>query len=89
MKYSIVFEKKADRQLKKLEETQQRLIVNLLARHLEHTNNPRLHGKALKGILKDYWRYRIGDYRLIADINDDKIIIIIIETGHRKNIYKP
>jgi len=45
-------------------------------------------GKALKGNLGDYWRYRVGNYRLIAEINDEEIIIIIIGIGHRRDIYK-
>ena len=88
MKYKILFEKNADRQLKKIDITQQRIIVNLIAKNLENTNDPRISGKSLKGNLKDYWRYRIGNYRIIAEINDDEFKILIIEVGHRKDIYK-
>lgn len=88
MKYKILFEKNADKQLKKLDKTQQRLIVNWIIKNLENTNDPRVFGKALKGNLKDYWRYRVGNYRIIAEINDDEVKILIIEIGHRKNIYK-
>lgn len=88
MKYSIVFDKNADKQLKKIDITQQRIIVNWIVKNLENTSNPRVFGKALKGNLKEYWRYRVGDYRIIAEINDNEIKIIIIEIGHRKDIYK-
>ena len=88
VRYSILFDKNADRQLKKIDTTQQRIIVNWLARNLENADNPRIHGKVLKGSVKDYWRYRVGDYRLIADIRDDEIVIIIISVGHRKDIYR-
>lgn len=88
MKYKIVFEKNADKQLKKIDVTQQRIIVNWLVKNLENTNDPRIFGKSLKGNLKDYWRYRIGNYRIIAEINDDEVKILIIEVGHRKDIYK-
>ena len=88
MKYKILFDKNADRQLKKIDITQQRIIVNLIAKNLENTNDPRISGKSLKGNLKDYWRYRIGNYRIIAEINDDEFKILIIEVGHRKDIYK-
>ena len=88
MKYKILFEKNADRQLKKIDITQQRIIVNWIAKNLENTSDPRILGKSLKGNLKDYWRYRIGNYRIIAEINDDEVKILIIEVGHRKDIYK-
>ena len=88
MKYKILFDKNADKQLKKIDKTQQRIIVNWIIKNLENTNDSRVFGKALKGNLKDYWRYRVGDYRIIAEINDAEIKILIIETGHRKDIYK-
>ncbi|NLC04425.1 MAG: type II toxin-antitoxin system RelE/ParE family toxin [Tissierellia bacterium] len=86
MKYKILFEKNADKQLKNIDITQQRIIVNWIATNLESTNDPRIFGKSLKGNLKDYWRYRIGNYRIIAEINDDEVRILIIEVGHRKDI---
>ncbi|MDP8052862.1 type II toxin-antitoxin system RelE/ParE family toxin, partial [Pasteurella atlantica] len=50
-------------------------------------SNPRIIGKNLKGNLKNYWRYRIGNYRLLVQIEDDKLILILLSAGHRKNIY--
>jgi len=47
-----------------------------------------MHGKPLKGNLKGVWRYRVGDYRLFADIQDDKLVIFLFEVAHRKEIYK-
>ncbi|NMA94985.1 MAG: type II toxin-antitoxin system RelE/ParE family toxin [Clostridiales bacterium] len=88
MKYSILFDRNADKQLRQIDITQQRIIVNWIEKNLRNTDNPRRFGKSLKGNLKDYWRYRIGNYRIIADIDDDKIRIIIINIGHRKDIYK-
>ncbi len=88
MKYKILFEKNANKQLKKIDMTQQRIIVNWLAKNLENTHNPRIFCKSLKGNLKEYWRYRVGNYRIIAEINDDEVKILIIEVGHRKDIYK-
>lgn len=88
MKYQIIFNKKADKQLRKIDIIQQRMIVNWIERNLENTDDPKKLGKALKGNLKNYWRYRVGDYRIIAEINDDEIKILIINIGHRKDIYK-
>ena len=82
MKYKILFEKNADKQLKEIVMTQQRIIVNWISKNLENTNDPRIFGKALKGNLKNYWRYRIGNYRIIAEIIDNEVKIIIIHVGH-------
>ena len=88
MKYKIVFEKNADKQLRKIDVTQQKIIVNWIAKNLENAHDPRVFGKSLKGNLKSYWRYRVGNYRIIAEINDDEVRILIIKIGRRKDIYK-
>ena len=56
--------------------------------NLENIENPRSKGRALLGNLKDYWRYRIGDYRLITKIDDGKLLIIALELKHRKKVYE-
>lgn len=88
MKYKIFFDKNADKQLRNIDKTQQKIIVNWIIKNLENTDDPRVFGKALKGNLKDCWRYRVGGYRIIAEINDDEAKVLIIEIGHRKDIYK-
>lgn len=88
MKYDLVYEKKAVKSFKKLDKGQQRMIAAWIEKNLVETDDPRRHGKALKGELKDYWRYRVGNYRLLADINDNEIKIIIIHIGHRKEVYR-
>ncbi len=55
---------------------------------LASEDNPRITGKALQGQLSGYWRYRIGDYRLICQIQDKELVVLAIELGHRKHIYK-
>ncbi len=54
---------------------------------LQATDNPRSTGKALQGNLSGYWRYRVGDYRVICQIHDAKLIILVIDLGHRKDVY--
>ncbi len=87
MSYRLLYTEDSLRQLKKMDPSAQRLIVTYL-RKLEHLEEPRSKGKALSAHLKGFWRYRIGDYRAICEINDDEIIIIVIDIGHRKDIYK-
>ena len=49
--------------------------------------NPRATGKALQGEFSGLWRYRVGDYRLICEIRENELVILVLEIGHRKNIY--
>lgn len=86
MVYKIVYDKKAIKSLSKLDKGQQKMIISWIEKNLVDTDNPKQHGKALKGNLKEYWRYRVGDYRILADINDDEIKIIIFNIGHRREI---
>ena len=88
MSFSVRYDEKALKQLKKMDRSVQRLIVNWIEKNLIDTENPRLHGKGLSGDKSGYWRYRVGDYRVIADIRDEEIIIVIVEIGHRREIYR-
>ena len=88
MQYKVFFERKALKSLSKIDKGQQVLILSWIDKNLVDTDNPKKYGKALKGILKEYWRYRIGDYRILANINDDQIQIIVFNIGHRNEIYK-
>ncbi len=83
----IIYSEDAKKQLKKLEKTVQIRIKKYL-REVEELDNPRGRGKGLAGDLSGYWRYRVGDYRIICKIEDDKLIIIVFDIGHRKNIYR-
>lgn len=87
-KYKIRLSDKALKELAKLDKSINKLIMNWIIKNLEYTNNPRQHGKALTGNLKGIWRYRVGDYRILAEINDDEIFIFIFEIAHRSEIYK-
>ncbi len=88
MLYKVVYDKKAIKSLSKLDKAQQKMIISWIEKNLVDTDNPKQHGKALKGNLKEYWRYRVGEYRILADINDDEIKIIIFNVGHRLEIYE-
>ena len=88
MKYSAEYSKKALKQLRKLDRPIRTRIHNWVLEHLEGCENPRLYGKALTGSLSGSWRYRVGAYRLLADIYDDRILILITEIGHRSEVYE-
>lgn len=88
MVYKLEFSKRFDRQFSKLDKSTQRYIFNWLIKHLDNVENPRYSGKSLTGNKQGLWRYRIGNYRVIADISDTNCVIITVEVGHRKFIYK-
>ena len=87
MLYRTEFTKQAKRMLKRLDPNISLRITGWVRENLEGCENPRAHGKPLHGNRKGEWSYRVGDYRLIADIQDDRIIILVTEVGHRREIY--
>lgn len=87
MGYSVEYTKQAIKSLKKLDKSTKCLIVGWIEKNLIGCENPRIHGKPLTANRSGQWRYRIGDYRIIANIVDDKIIIVILNVGHRREIY--
>ena len=88
MTYHAVFTKSAVKALKKLDRPTAAMITGWVRKNLEGCDNPRQHGKGLTANRSGQWRYRIGDYRLLAEIQDDKIIILILSVGHRSDIYR-
>lgn len=87
MKYSVEYTPKAVKELKKLDKHTRSLIIGWIEKNLIGCENPRQHGKGLTANRSGQWRYRIGDYRLIAEISDNTITILILNVGHRKEIY--
>lgn len=86
--YTVEFTKEALHQLKKLNKYTSMLILAWIRKNLERCSDPRQHGKGLTANRSGQWRYRVGDYRLIADIQDDRILILILNVGHRRDIYE-
>jgi len=64
------------------------MIFAWISKNLEGCDNPRLHGKGWVAGKKGVWRYRVGDYRLLVHIVDDRLKILVVDSGHRKDIYK-
>ena len=88
MKYSVETTERFDREFKKLDRYTQKMIKAWILKNLVDCDYPRIHGKALTSNRKGQWRYRIGDYRLICIIEDDKLIITALNIGHRRDVYK-
>lgn len=88
MKYTIVFDAKALKALNALDKMQSRLILAWIDKNLNGTDDPRILGKPLKGKLSSYWRYRVGQYRILVELLDQELVIVIITIGHRRDVYK-
>lgn len=88
MAYAVELAESAERELDKLDAKQAKRILKFLQR-IEKLDNPRSIGEALRGSeLGEFWKYRVGDYRLIAAIEDERLIVLVIRIGHRKEIYR-
>lgn len=87
-KYQILTTPKFDKAIKKLDLVTRATIKKWIDNNLVNTTNPRLHGKALRGDFTGKWRYRVGKYRLIAAIQDNKLIILMLTVGIRNEVYK-
>jgi len=88
MRFRVEYTRTAANQLKKMDRKIAVFIISYIEEKLVNCENPRLYGKSLKGALNEIWRYRVGDYRILAKIEDDRVLITIIEIGHRKDIYR-
>ncbi|NDC31790.1 MAG: type II toxin-antitoxin system RelE/ParE family toxin [Bacteroidetes bacterium] len=87
MIWKIEFDSDVEKDLRKLGHTAQKKILTYLKDKLMLVSDPRTLGKPLSGELSGLWRYRVGDYRILAQIEDDALIILVIHVGHRKNVY--
>lgn len=88
MTYKLVVSDEVKKQLKKMDKHVGLMLAKDMKKRLDGLNNPRQFGKALTGQYKGLWRYRAGNYRVICDIVDNEMIILALEVGHRKEIYK-
>jgi len=86
--YHVVFTNEAKNELKKLDRYTAMLLTAWVRKNLEGCSDPRQHGKGLTANRGGQWRYRVGDYRLVAEINDNTIIILILTVGHRRDVYE-
>ena len=88
MIYHVEFTKYALKELKKLDKATASLITGWIKKNLHGCENPRIHGKGLTADKSGQWRYRVGDYRIIAQIQDEKVTILVVNIGHRREIYR-
>ena len=88
MAWTIEYAETAKKQLRKLDKLAARRIVDFMDERIADLDDPRELGKALKGSLGDLWRYRVGDYRVLCDIRDGVLTVLVLQIGNRREVYR-
>ena len=88
MAWAIEFVPAAAKELKKLGKTEAARIITTIEKRIAILDDPRTLGSSLTGELGGLWRWRIGDYRVVARIDDERITILIVRVGHRREVYR-
>ncbi len=86
--WRVEISRSAEKQIQKLNRTAQESILRFLRERVQAADNPRQWGKPLHGDKGGLWRYRVGDYRLICDIQDERVTVLVVRVGHRKDVYR-
>lgn len=88
MVWAIDYTDTAKNQLRKLDKQMARRIIDFMDERIAGLENPRSSGKTLTGGLGGLWRYRVGDYRVICDIQDGALRVLVVQLGHRREVYR-
>ena len=88
MAWTIKYTDTAFAQLRKFDKQTARRIVDFMDERVAVLEDPRARSKALVGPLGGFWRYRVGDYRIICDIHDDELLILVVKIGNRRDVYR-
>lgn len=85
MAWKIEFTPAAEKELAKLGKEEARKIRRFLRERVEP--DPKAFGTGLKGNLREFWRWRAGDYRILAKVEDDRLLVLVVQVGHRSKVY--
>jgi len=88
IKYTWNFREDAEKKFAKLDKPIRERIIKWLETNIEDCENPRLFGQALEGEFENYWRYRVGKYRILADIQDGIFTVLVIKVDKRSDVYR-
>lgn len=88
MAWTIEFAETVRKSVEKLDPQTRRRIRNYLDQRIAHLADPRSMGKALSGALGGHWRYQVDDYRIVCEIRDRRLIILVVTIDHRRDVYK-
>ena len=87
MAWTVEVSNYAEKQLRKLDKPIQKRLLDWLDDRIEGCKNPRHFGEPLRGEMVGLWRYRIGGYRVICEIQDQQLVVLALAVGHRRGIY--
>lgn len=88
MAWTVSWTPEAQNSLTQLDRQVARRIRDYFIERVAPLDNPRALGKPLRGALREYWRYRIGDYRAVCEIRDQSVVIVVVHVDHRKDVYR-
>ncbi|HEY1208678.1 MAG TPA: type II toxin-antitoxin system RelE/ParE family toxin [Terracidiphilus sp.] len=88
MAWTIEYAESAQKQLRKLDRAAARRILDFMDKRVAQSDDPRAMGKALNGPLGDLWRYRVGEFRVICDIQDKVLTVLVLRVGNRREVYR-
>jgi mRNA interferase RelE/StbE len=86
--WTVDYTETARKQLRKLDKQVARRILDFLDERVAAAEEPRSTGKALTGPLGSFWRYRVGEYRIICDIQDGQLRVLVVQIGNRREVYR-
>jgi mRNA interferase RelE/StbE len=86
--WRVEFDRDAARDLRKLGADAERKILRYLRQRIATADNPRRFGRPLTGDLRGLWRYRVGDYRIVAAIEEHRFVVLVVAVGHRREVYE-
>jgi mRNA interferase RelE/StbE len=86
--WRVEFDRAAARELRKLGVEAERRVLAYLRTRVAGNSDPRRLGQPLTGDRQGFWRYRVGDYRIVAAIEDDRFVVLVVTVGHRREVYR-
>jgi len=86
--WRIKYLRSVRKDVSKLDAKEQRRIRAFMEKRVAALENPRQLGKRLKGAYADLWRYRVGDYRIICELRDEELLVLVVRIAHRKEVYR-
>ena len=88
MAWRVEFTPEAEKQLAKLDKQSAKCITKFLKERVASLNDPGSLGDPLKGRLREFWRYRVGDYRILCRIEERRLLVLVVKIGHRRDVYR-
>ena len=88
MPWKVEFEREAEKELNRIDRQHAKRILRYMFERIAKPDDPRRFGEALKQNLSGFWKYRVGNYRIICDIQDETVTVLVVRVGHRRKVYK-